>query len=222
MDNGVTMRYLSIRNADSLYWIGRYLQRFEIVAKESLKSFDLIIDINFDDGKELFAKMDYDISYSSAKDFLHKISKDLDNGGLLYNIKQARENAIVLRDIIDDDSFSSINIIYNELVLSDTIDPQKLGYLVKELDRFWGVVFFKTIRGKTQAFIEFGQVAEAIDLKLRLFGDFSMILFDLEKLNTLGKVLDKDYKSIELRSSNIDTFLNIVNSKISSIIKYDS
>ncbi|MCK9336731.1 MAG: alpha-E domain-containing protein [Arcobacteraceae bacterium] len=216
------MRYLSIRNADSLYWVGRYLQRFEIVAKESLKSFDFIIDINFDDGKELFAKMEYNVSYSSAKDFLHKISKDLDNGGLLYNIKHARENAIVLRDIIDDDAFSSINIIYNELILSDTIDPQKLEYLIKELDRFWGLVFFKIVRGKTQAFIEFGQVTEAIDLKLRLFGDFSMILFDLEKLNTLGKILDKDYIPVELRSSDIDTFLDIINSKISSVIKYDS
>lgn len=216
------MRYFSIRNADSLYWIGRYLQRFEIVAKESIKRFDLIIDINFDEGKELFSKMGYDIDYKNSKDFLNFISKGLEGGSLLYCIKNARENAIVLRDTIDDEAFRSINIIYNELVSNDKIDPKKLESLIRELDRFWGLIFVKTFRGKTQAFIEFGQIVEAIDLKLRLFADLSMVLLDLDKLNALGKILDKNFVPIELTSSNIGVFLNVVNSKIGSIIKYDS
>lgn len=216
------MRYFSIRNADSLYWIGRYLQRFEIVAKESIKRFDLIIDINFDEGKELFSKMGYDIDYKNSKDFLNFISKGLENGSLLYYIRNARENAIVLRDTIDDEAFRSINIIYNELVSNDKIDPKKLESLIRELDRFWGLIFVKTFRGKTQAFIEFGQIVEAIDLKLRLFADLSMVLLDLDKLNALGKILDKNFVPIELTSSNIGVFLNVVNSKIGSIIKYDS
>ncbi|MEW6551788.1 MAG: alpha-E domain-containing protein [Campylobacterota bacterium] len=216
------MRYFSIRNADSLYWIGRYLQRFEIVAKESIKRFDLIIDINFDEGKELFAKIGYDIDYKNSKDFLNFISKGLENGSLLYYIRNARENAIVLRDTIDDEAFRSINIIYNELVSNDKIDPKKLESLIRELDRFWGLIFVKTFRGKTQAFIEFGQIVEAIDLKLRLFADLSMVLLDLDKLNAVGKILDKNFVPIELTSSNIGVFLNVVNSKIGSIIKYDS
>lgn len=216
------MRYFSIRNADSLYWIGRYLQRFEIVAKESIKRFDLIIDINLDEGKELFAKIGYDIDYKNSKDFLNFISKGLENGSLLYYIRNARENAIVLRDTIDDEAFRSINIIYNELVSNDKIDPKKLESLIRELDRFWGLIFVKTFRGKTQAFIEFGQIVEAIDLKLRLFADLSMVLLDLDKLNALGKILDKNFVPIELTSSNIGVFLNVVNSKIGSIIKYDS
>ncbi|MDY0321100.1 MAG: alpha-E domain-containing protein [Arcobacteraceae bacterium] len=216
------MRYFSIRNADSLYWIGRYLQRFEIVAKESIKRFDLIIDINLDEGKELFAKIGYDIDYKNSKDFLNFISKGLENGSLLYYIRNARENAIVLRDTIDDEAFRSINIIYNELVSNDKIDPKKLESLIRELDRFWGLIFVKTFRGKTQAFIEFGQIVEAIDLKLRLFADLSMVLLDLDKLNAVGKILDKNFVPIELTSSNIGVFLNVVNSKIGSIIKYDS
>lgn len=216
------MQYLSIRNADSLYWIGRYLQRFEIVAKESIKSFDLIIDINFDEGKELFNKLGYEISYKNSKDFLNVISKNLDNGSLLGCIKNARENAIVLRDTIDDEAFRSINLIYMQLSTSESIDPKQLENIIRELDRFWGLIFVKTIRGKTQAFIEFGQIVEAIDLKLRLFDDMSMILFDIDKLNTLGKVLDNNFSAIELRSSNIGNFLVELNSKISQIVKYDS
>lgn len=216
------MRYFSIRNADSLYWIGRYLQRFEIVAKESIKSFDLIIDINFDEGKELFSKMGYNIDYKNSKDFLNVIAKGLENGSLLYCIRNARENAIVLRDTMDDEAFRSINIIYNELVSNAKIDTKKLESLIRELDRFWGLIFVKTFRGKTQAFIEFGQIVEAIDLKLRLFGDLSMVLLDLDKLNVLGKILDKNFEAIELKSSNINLFLSVVNSKIGSIIKYDS
>ena len=49
-----------------------------------------------------------------------------------------------------------------------------------------------------------------------------MVLLDLDKLNALGKILDKNFVPIELTSSNIGVFLNVVNSKIGSIIKYDS
>ena len=63
-------KYLSIRSADGLYWIGRYLQRFEIIAKESIKTFDVVIDIDKEAGKHFFTKLTKDINYNSAVEFL--------------------------------------------------------------------------------------------------------------------------------------------------------
>lgn len=217
------MRCLSVRNADSLYWVGRYLQRFEILAKESIKSFDSVIDIDFNDAKRLFSKIGYNISYDSSNNFLNYVTKDLECGSLLCCITSARENAIVLRDLIDDEAFRGINLIHSELKSLNKIDVKHLERLVRELDRFWGYVFIKTTRSKSQAFIEFGQVVEAIDLKLRLFRDISTVLYDIDKLNTLGKSIDENFSHIEVHGDMpIDDLLNIINSKVTQIIKYDS
>jgi uncharacterized alpha-E superfamily protein len=215
------MRYLSIRNADSLYWIGRYLQRFGIVAKESVIAFDDIIDTDFEAGVRLFKKMDYDIEYTNASDFFKHISIGIDDASLLYYIKMARENAIVIRDIMEDDAFASINIIFNKLSAEQNPTPKFVEQLLRELYGFWGVIFLKTVKSKLTLFLEFGQIVEAMDMKLTLFEDISMVLFDIEKLNHIGKELSGTYKPIVVRHSNIEKLRQTINSKIENVIKYE-
>ena len=216
------MKNLSIRTADGLYWIGRYLQRFSIISRESIKAFDSIIDINHDEGKELFAKLGYSIDYTHANDFFHQIVKQMNEGSLFSYISAARENAIALRDIVDDDLFAPINISYTRLNTHPNPSVKFLENILNEMYSFWGVIALKTIKKKTHALLEFGQIVEIIDLKLRLFGDISMVLFDIDRLNRIGKIIYSEFQPVVVHHSNIEKLIDTINTSIGQIIHYES
>jgi hypothetical protein len=48
-----------------------------------------------------------------------------------------------------------------------------------------------------------------------------MVLFDIEKLNHIGKELSGTYKPIVVRHSNIEKLRQTINSKIENVIKYE-
>lgn len=212
------MKNLSIRNADSLYWIGRYLERFSVLTKESVKAFDYIIDIDKDEGKKFFEKIGHNIDYINAFDFFEKAVKEV----LLPCAYSARENAISLRDIIEDNAFAAINMLYVQLDSEVHPTPKFVENLLSNLYGFWGIIFLKTVKSKANIFLEFGQITEAIDLNLRIFEDVSTILFDIEKLNHLGRELSSEYINIAVNHSDIKALLGKVNSKIGYIIHYEN
>ncbi|MEY3002382.1 MAG: hypothetical protein RLZZ428_757 [Pseudomonadota bacterium] len=216
------MKHLSIRNADGLYWIGRYLQRFSILSKESIKAFDLIIDRHHDEGEILFAKVGYAIEYKDASDFFQVIAKEMGQGSLFSSLEAARDNAVELRDIIDDDLFSALNLPYIRLKTEAKPSVKFLVNILNEMYSFWGIIALKPFKDKVHQLLEFGRIVETIDMKLRLFEDISMVLFDFNRLNQLGKVLYPEFQPIVVNHSNIERFIQNVNSSIGQIIHYES
>ena len=216
------MQNLSIRSADGLYWIGRYLQRFEIVAKEAIKVFDHVIDIDKHAGEKFFAKLGRSVEYKNATDFFIQTVYGVSSANLYYLMNEARENATVLRDILDDDAFMIINVIHTELGMQkQTVSPKFIEGLVRKLDSFWGRIFLKTQHGIVQMLVEFGQTVEAIDLKLRLFDDLDAVRFDVEKLNTLGRAINPSFTEISIQGQNAGGLLLGVNRAIGEIIRYE-
>jgi uncharacterized alpha-E superfamily protein len=223
-------KYLSIRSADGLYWIGRYLQRFEIIAKESIKTFDVVIDIDKEAGKLFFTKLSKDINYNSAVEFFYKIVYEVKDSNLFYLIDQARENATMLRDILDEDAFMFINVIYTNLKERDrkSISPKEIEKLIRTLDSFWGRIFLKTQHGIVQMLIEFGQTVEGIDIKLRLFendeniNDSINLKFDVQKLNTIGIAINPEFTPVRLENLTVSEALQKISSCVNEIIRYES
>ena len=62
---------LTANVANNLYWFGRYLERIEATLLEVVYAFDKIIDTNKDCGKDIYKKLDIDLEYSNAKEFLN-------------------------------------------------------------------------------------------------------------------------------------------------------
>ncbi len=218
-------KYLSIRSADGLYWIGRYLQRFEIIAKEGIKTFDLVIDVDKDAGKKFFNKLGREIEYKDSIEFFSKTVYFIETSNLFYLIDQARENATMLRDILDEDAFMFINVIYTALKEKDkkNISPKAIEELIRKLDSFWGRIFLKTQHGLVQMLIEFGQTVEGIDMKLRLFGDLESIMYDIQKLNTIGQAINSTFSPVKnLEGLTIDSVIYKINSCVNEIIRYES
>ena len=103
------MSYLSFNSATNLYWIGRYLQRAETMLKEYEQSYDYVIDRDFEDGKKLFAKFGEPIEYKNASDFLAVAVYGNHTLNIADMVANARENTVVCRDLIDDETFAAIN-----------------------------------------------------------------------------------------------------------------
>jgi uncharacterized alpha-E superfamily protein len=216
------MRKISIRTAENLYWIGRYLERFTLLAKESTKAFDEIIDINKDAGKELCEKLQYFIEYENATDFFYKISKENESVNLLSILKAARENTIESRDVLSDDLFMPVNVAYLKLKEKEKPTVKFIDNLALELNSFWGTIFVRMMKNKPHSIIEFGQIVERMDFKLRLFEDISMIQLDLNRLNATGRYINAEFENINITHSNVPKAIERINNAIGEIIKYES
>ncbi len=220
------MRNLTIRTADNLYWLGRYLQRTEILVKESLANYDYVIDRDFKSGKNLFKKLGVDIEYKNSKEFLREATFG-DHGSSIQNaITNARENAIMIRDLIKDEVFASINDFYN-LVKSckqTELSPHFLDDMLYKIDTVWGILSASLRVEKPSLFVQFGQTVEMIDLKIRLYQNenFSFdIVYYIEHLNLIGKQLDAGFECNSVEAHDLKAMQSQINSAICDIINYE-
>ena len=160
----------------------------------------------------------------------YKTVYEVKESNLCYLIDQARENATMLRDILDEDAFMFINVIYTNLKERDrkSISPKEIEKLIRKLDSFWGRIFLKTQHGIVQMLIEFGQTVEGIDMKLRLFendeniNDNINLKFDIQKLNTIGIAINPEFTPVRLENLTVSEALQKISSCVNEIIRYES
>lgn len=221
------MKNLTIRTADNLYWLGRYLQRTEILVKESLACYDDVIDRNFKSGKNLFEKLGVEIDYNNSKEFL-KIATFGDHFSSIQNaISNARENAIMIRDLIKDEVFAAINDFYNLIITckQNELSPHFLDDMLYKIDTVWGIMSAALRVEKSALFIQFGQTVEMIDLKIRLYQNenFSFdLVYYIDHLNLIGKQLNQNFEYNHSEASDLKTMQSQINSAICNIINYEN
>ncbi len=211
---------ITIRAAEHLYWLGRYLQRGETMIAESLNAYDYVIDRDFGAGKELFAKLGLSIDYKNAKEFLHIATYGDHNSSISGIFEMARENAIVCRDLIDDRGFSFLNHIHNTLQEGKNreVSSYMLEDILDDTQTTLGIFFSEIYRPEAYHFIKFGQYIERVDLMVRIFDSLEMILLDTEKINMLGHKLHPDFKDVKLTFSDKTRVTTLFNSLIGQII----
>lgn len=217
--------YLSPRMADSLVWLGRYQQRLETLGKETLLCFDEVIDKKNSAGADLFAKLGVNLQYRCASEFLHQACYGEHFASLLELSRQARENAIVIRDLLSDSLFGSVNGMYHGLLeQSDNhrLDAYQLDQLLTEIEYFWGRLSTRLLKNRASQFILFGQLLEVMDLKLRLYGRVDSLLEDSQQLNQLGRGLSDRWQDMNPLHQTIEQSLAELADKTSCVIVYDN
>lgn len=114
------------RVADNLYWMSRYIERAENVARLLEVNLNLLLDFaEFDDGQakehwepiiralggiELFGEMYDKATNETVTDFLTFNRRN--NGSILSAIGRARENARMVRDQISSEMWETLNRLY--------------------------------------------------------------------------------------------------------------
>jgi uncharacterized alpha-E superfamily protein len=113
------------RVANSLYWLNRYLERADNVAKFMDVNISLVLDMDFADGLAQWQPLvmasgdqeDFEERYSDAytqEDVVRFLMFDEDNANSVFScLIRARENARTIREVISTPMWEAINELYH-------------------------------------------------------------------------------------------------------------
>lgn len=211
---------ISVNTAQRLYWFGRYVQRAETMLKELVNSYDYVIDRDFEDGRKLYAKLGVEIEYKNALDFLHQGVYGTYGGSIEEIVSWARENAIESRHLLDERGFSTLNKIHNQLVAGrdDAVSPSNLEEIIDNCSLILGIFSTELDRTRAYQLIRFGQQIERFDLILRMYGEIEMVTADIDVINSIARQLNRNYRPINVTTSDIPKFLLFLNSVVDRVI----
>jgi uncharacterized alpha-E superfamily protein len=188
------MEYLTANVATSMYWLGRYLERIEATLYEINKAYDKIIDVDKNAGVKLYKKFEIDLKYTNASDFLDVAIRGDHSANLINLLKNARENAIISREYIDELAFGEI-IELNEIAQriaksAEPIDYKDIDYALSLISEIWGAQTKRGHRKEVDYFLKLGKLVEEVDFRLRFDRKQKMTEFILEEINAIFKLLN--------------------------------
>ncbi|MBE0492491.1 MAG: alpha-E domain-containing protein [Sulfurospirillum sp.] len=208
--------------ASCLYWMGRYLERCEASLIEVSRAFDIIIDVNVNEGVILYEKLDEHITYNGASDFLDVAIFGDHGGNLLKVIMAARENAIISRTQLETEAFGSI--IKLARFMQDTsknqtkIDCTFINEALSLTSETWGKLDQRQNRHRADYFIRLGRLVEKVDFKLRLEDDKNFALIVMDEIDTIVQILAPHVTSKDHTNSSKAELIVSINNKIDKII----
>lgn len=217
---------LTANVASNLFWLGRYLERMESNLRETVISFDEIIDIDKDSGKKLFKNLEIDIEYKNANDFLEVAVFGDHEANINTLVENIRENSIIARAYLDTDGFGSIIEVSEFLKQGKgenfVFDCFFLEKVTARISEIWGALVKKQERNTSDYFIRLGKLVEKVDFHLRLKRDknFSLILMDEIDSIVLRLNPEAELEPLDEKAS-YSTILNSINGKINKIIVED-
>jgi uncharacterized alpha-E superfamily protein len=102
------------------------------------------------------------------------------------------------------------------------VSPSNLEEIIDNCSLILGI--FSTELDRTQAYqlIRLGQQIERFDLILRLYGEIEMVAADIEVINTIARQLNRNYRPINVTTSDIPKFLLFLNSVVDRVIQKDT
>ena len=105
------MGIITVEKSDSLFWLGRYVERVYTELKYYLQGTDRMIDTDPNYYAVLCEKIGIPDIYHSRNEFINRYPFDeADPNSLVSNLNRAYDNAIVLRNDIGSDTFSYIQL----------------------------------------------------------------------------------------------------------------
>lgn len=165
------MGIISVGQTNRLLWLGRYSERVYTTLRLYSNSFDTMIDEIADSYAEFCKMVDIPDIYGSKEVFREKYPFDGENpDSILSNLNRAYDNAIVLREEIDSEALSYIQLaIYDmnkaRISRAPLIEMQRV---IDNILAFWGIVDDSIDSEQVRNIIKTGKRIERIDLYARL------------------------------------------------------
>jgi uncharacterized alpha-E superfamily protein len=188
------------RVAESIYWMARYIERAENLARIVNVNANLLLDlptrmtvgwqplIDITGSKRLFAKT-YD--EASERNVVRFLVADTDNpGSLLSSLNLARENARTIRDIIPREGWELINELY--LDIKGNVGPglarknrfEFLNRIISRTQQMTGLLAGTMLNDQGYDFLRMGRNLER--------GDMTSRIVDVQS----GKLLPKESEDL--------------------------
>jgi len=215
-------QYLTANRAHNLYWLGRHIKRIEIEIVAIDKTFNQIIDKNKEAGREFFAKLDIELKYQNALEYLEECMYGNHEGRMYDIIQNARENAIIARNYLQQDAFTAIIELHQLFKKSENslngIDYQFIDTVLGIIIRIWGAMHQFLKYQSSYDFIRLGQLVEKVDLSIRLDEQMEFALLRIADIDKLALQLNSHYQKEKLSGLKCSKILDKVNDKINLIV----
>ena len=204
------------RTADHLYWMARYIERAENMARVLEVTYSMSLVPNAAQSEaalwlpalEIAGNVDqYEEEYGSvdAAKVIHYLSMDVNNPSSIYNaLRNARENARAVRVDMTSETWENINALWLEFDQFRGADLSKTGlrefcdWVKARSHLFRGVCFGTMLRDNAFSFVRLGTFIERADNTARLLDvKYHLLLPDEEEV---GGAVDYYEWSAVLRS----------------------
>lgn len=172
------------RVANSIYWMSRYIERAENVARFISVNLNLLLDMPTEEGKhwkplvmttgdyEVFEKKDPEYSQETVIRFL-TFDRDYPNS-IIRCLGAARENARSIREIISSEMWEHLNNFYLELTSEQSVrmafaDPHRFFKIIQMRSHlFTGLLDCTMSHGEAWNFARIGMMMERADKTSRI------------------------------------------------------
>ncbi len=204
------------RTADHLYWMARYIERAENMARVLEVTYSMSLVPNAAQSEaalwlpalEISGNVDaYEAEYGNvnAADVIHYLAMDADNPSSIYNaLRNARENARAVRVAMTSETWENINALWLEFSQFIGQDLAKTGlrefcdWVKARSHLFRGVCFGTMLRDDAFSFVRLGTFIERADNTARLLDvKYHLLLPEEEEI---GGAVDYYEWSAVLRS----------------------
>ncbi|MCQ2501952.1 MAG: alpha-E domain-containing protein [Lachnospiraceae bacterium] len=165
------MGIISVKQADSLLWLGRYTERVYTTIKMFNQSFDRMIDEEEDSYPDFCTKLDIPNIYKDKEDFMYRYPYDLTNpDSIMSTLNRAYDNAIELRETIGSETLAYIQLaIYDWNKASRNQAPLlETQKVIDHIMAFWGIADDIIDNPEVRNILKAGKRIERIDLYARM------------------------------------------------------
>ena len=189
------------RVANSIYWMFRYIERAENVARFISVNTNLLLDMPIEGGNQwkplIFITGDQDEYEKKYDDYkgesvVRFLTFDREySNSIISCLAEARENGRSIREIISTEMWEHLNNFYLELT-----EPQSVPFALNEPDRFFKVIKMRShlfsglmdstmSHGEAYNFAKIGSMLERADKTSRILDvKYFMLLPDINMVNS--------------------------------------
>lgn len=189
---------LTLKQVDSIYWLGRYTERVLTTLKVFMEVYDSQIDSHFDYEKYC-SDLDIYNGFTSLSDFCQRYAFDRTYASsIISSMNRSYDNAIMLRETIGSDSLSYIELALRRMEDAQYSQTPALVFqkVIDNIMAFKGQVFDSIADHNVRHILLAGLTLERLDMYLRLNMNEDKIAFECRRLT----------HSIERTDINCDRF----------------
>jgi uncharacterized alpha-E superfamily protein len=179
------MGTVTLGKLDSLYWMGRYIERVYQSISMYKETYDKLIDQDAEYFVQECERMGIQNTFESSMDFAWKIAFDTANPlSIISNLYRVYDNAMIMRDEITSESLAYVHLALAEMKRGKTSEAplMELQNVEDLIFAFWGCIDDKVDDQGVRNTIKIGKHIERLDILLRRDADRSDLVREINRL----------------------------------------
>lgn len=191
---------LTLKQVDSIYWLGRYTERVLTSLKFLMDMYDSNLDSDFDYKKYCNDLGIYN-EYNSLSDFCHHYAFDSSYVcSIISAMTSSYNNAVMLRETIGSDALSYIELALRRLKEAQNSETPVLIFqkVIDNIMAFKGIFFDSICDHNIRNILNCGLTIERLDMYLRLNINKDKIAFECKRLSYSIMGVDIHYNKPEI------------------------